>query len=440
MMKLMSVLLAAAVGLACTAPAAAEMRISSSGVGDAVYVPYYSVDDGFSSLFTVGNDGDEPSMVRLVFSEALNGQNVLYFNLFLPPRAVWSATLSRQPDGRALLQTESGICTLTSFGNRGVSLLPFDYANNHPDGGPTGIERTHSGAFEVIELATLVGDFAAFTNSRNCAALQAAYVEPIPDHSPMLRAPASQISANAHLIAVAEGIVYSVPGIPLIGISQAARDPDYSGTPRIFTPQLADGETEFVVRTAHDTLRFGGSRGADAVSSLFMLSRLTGEFYALPAIGATTRWVVSFPTKSAYVSNRPGSIASNGVAVPPFSTFFDAEGSCDAIEVRDRRLDGTPREVVGAISVDLCAQVNLIDFTGAFAESGRRDLLFHAPTGRDIVARSLQDTPLVLTGLPVVGLSISNFVNSQLQGGVLANYSFSQSLRSAASQAVAPTN
>lgn len=431
---LIAVAVAASIGLAT--PAAAQLRISTSGLGDAVYVPYYTVEEGRDSLLTVSNSSDQPSMVRVLFAEAQNGQNVLNFNVYLPGRSVWSASLTAITNGGARLSSQSAVCTVPNGIRAGAQLVPFDYAANFPDGGATGIGRVRTGAIEVIELGALTGGLGNATTARNCPVIEAAYASingVTPDRRGQILAPTGKISANLQLVKVVEGLILGIPGIAIQGFSSTPLDPDFNGyEPRFANPVLGANQAVFETHTANGVLRFAADRGPDAISSLFMQSELGGEFYANPNLGATTRWVISMPTKAAYVSTRPGSLARNGQPVSPFSSFFTANRACDRVTTRQGRLDGAPLQtLVLPTTVDLCQQVNLIDFNQPFADSGTTLLQFQASAIRTISALRPDGTPVVLNGLPAVGLQLSNFINGQLQGGVLANYSISQSLRSA---------
>ncbi len=433
-MKLTLIAAAVAGSLALSSTASAQLRLSTSGVGDAVYIPYYSVEDGRDSLLTVSNSGDQPTSVRVVFTEAQNGQNVMIFNVYLPGRSVWSTALTAIEDGGARLSSQSSVCLVPNAAAT-IELLNFDYANNFPDGGDTGIERVRSGAVEVIELGALTGELGADTTARDCEALQDAYlvvggVEP--DRTGQILAPTGRISANLQLISVAEGLVLSVPGIAVQGFSSVPQDPDFEGyVPRLANPVLGPDQEVYETESAHGRLQFPGDRGPDAMSSLFMHSELGGEFYTDPELGATTQWVVSMPTKAAYVSERPGSLAADGVAVPPFSTFFDADGACDQVLASRGALDGGPLLASPPTALDLCRQVNLIGLEQGFNSTGTALLQLVEAETRIINAQRPDGTPVVLNGLPAVGLQLSNFVNGQLQGGVLANYSISQPLRGA---------
>ena len=140
----------------------ADMRISENGLGDAVYVPYLTVDDGHDSLISVSNHAATPSYARVIISEANNGQSTLYFDVFLPPDSTWTAAVSSGSDG-AVLNSNSSVCTVPAIPAQGVALRNFNYADTYADGGSSGLARTRNGAVEVIERGGLSGDLANLT-------------------------------------------------------------------------------------------------------------------------------------------------------------------------------------------------------------------------------------------------------------------------------------
>ena len=436
-------LLVSALGLALAQPAAAQLKIQANGLGDAIYVPYYTVEDGRDSLLTISNSASVPTAARVLVSEAQNGQAVLVFNLYLPAYSTWSGALSAQAQG-AHLTSASSVCTVPNLGPNGFDLVHFDYSENFPDGGPADFARTRIGAIEVIELGQLSGTLGQATSQHRCADVERSYIiidgQP-PNREGQFGAPTSRLSAQVQVVTVADGVNFPVPGVAISGFSTTAQDVEPGDVlPRISTPTLAAGQTQFEAETAFGLLRFAGDRGPDAISSLFMQGELLGEFYDAPGLGASTRWVVSFPTKHAYVSALPGSLAASGVAAPPFSDYFDATGACEPIATEQRELKGTTRDRASPEfedgAVDLCHQINQIDFDeGA---DGIVQLGFGEETGRVLQAQRPDGSVVHLHGLPVVGVQMSNFINGQAQPGVLANYSIAQPLRAVPAELSSP--
>lgn len=424
-----------AAGLIFAGSASAELGIQPNGSGDAVYIPYYTVQDGQTSLLTISNGSDRPTHVKLLVAEALNGQSVLSIGVYMPPRSTWTGALSQSGDA-AKLTSQSDVCTVPNMNAQGFTAVNFDYRSdgNHPDGGGDGIARTQTGSIELIELGELAGELADDVTARDCAAVQLAYtvVNGVPpDRTGQILAPTSRISASLQIITVSDGIVYPVPSYGISGFSSVALDPHPGTTlPRLHTPQLAPMETSYRVTTGGRTLVFAADRGVDAMSALFMSADLSGEYYADPLLGASSRWAISFPTKFAYVHERPGSLATAPTAEAPFASYFNAGGACEQVQISDTLLNGDPLSsgAGGDETIDLCQQVNTVDAPAGVAVdfSRRLDLV---NSDRRIQAVDADGADVVLVGLPAVGVQISNFVNGQLQGGVLANYSIGQALR-----------
>ena len=435
--------LALALGLALAPSAQAELRLSADGLGDALYLPYYTVDQQQASLLTISNAGTRTSAVQVLFAESDNGQNVMSFAVFLPPDASWSAALGASGDG-AVLSSSSAVCSLPSIPAAGVALRNFDYATTYADGGSASVTRTRSGAVEIIELGTVAGALAESAGSGGCAAITTAFANGwSPAVAAQFSAPGGAISAQLQVVQVAAGLIFQVPGIalrgfadrPLVGNGVAVAGEASDPFRRLTQPLLPGRAGSYWVQAGTETLEVAGDRAPDAISLLFMQAQLGGEFYTAPALGAETRWVVAFPTKHAYVHRRPGSLMTGGTAVAPFASAFGAEGACEAVATRAGRLSGRPlddaEQPFAGDQLGLCRQVNPIDFAAGGASEGRVSLRFADATTRVIDARRADGSLVRLAGLPAVGLQLSTFVNGQAQPGVLANYSVAVPLRGA---------
>ncbi|MCK7592426.1 hypothetical protein [Pseudomarimonas salicorniae] len=403
--------------------AQAELRLSPSGTGGAVYVPYFTVENGQSSLLTVTNHSDAPASVGINFTEQQNGQAALYFMVFLPPKSAWTAAVVSSGES-ALMSTDSEVCTVPQIPPGGVRLRNFDYAQNFPDGGPTSLQRTRSGAIELIEGATLSGALAASTVGRDCNALTMRYLPGAGSRIADLSAPAQGISASVQVVNVEEGALYPVAGVAVRGYSDKPLDIDPSGPfPRFSRPVLPTASLEFVAHTpAGDRLAFAANRGPDAISSLFMQGSLGGEIQENATLNADTQWVLSFPTKHEYVARFQGTLASRvgaGQALPPFARAFAAGGSCETIAYGQTAFSGGLQP--SPDTLDLCFEQTILEFEPN--QSGLGSLRFDVGATREISARRLSDGQTVrLRGLPVIGQRLSRFVNGSAGGGTLANY------------------
>ena len=79
--------------MAMTAPAHA-MNVSQNNVGEVLLFPYYTVKNGFDTVFTVTNTSDKTAVFKVRFREALNSREVRDFNVILSPHDHWAAAVT----------------------------------------------------------------------------------------------------------------------------------------------------------------------------------------------------------------------------------------------------------------------------------------------------------------------------------------------------------
>lgn len=442
-----SALLAALASMA--SPASADIRMAYDGRGDALYLPYYTVENGKSTLLSVRNESTQTTSAIVRFVEALNGQGVLYFLIQLPAGATWTGAVVAEGEDGARLVSDSDVCTTpVKVGRELVFSLfrNFDYANNFPDGGGDGTERTRSGAIEVLEYASLGGEMADEVEALQCQAIEDRYASTPNEEAraalnTFMEPSTGSLSASVQVVDVAAGSVFSYEAVALDGVYGTPRvafpgDP----LPRLATPTLAGDETAFFVQSPLGRLSFDADRGPDAISSLFMTTRLNGEVAQDQALGAATDWVLAFPTRHAYVAERPGSLYNGGAVVAPFTAQFGAGGACESIGVGvvaptgGEPLDAAFATIPSAEGGSVCGQTTLLKFAAEpGVEDGTARLSFDGELPGLRVTPAGTTLPVVIQGLPVVGLRLSNFVNEGVDGaGTLANYSFATPLRAAA--------
>lgn len=427
-------LLAAALLLPMAAHA--ELSLNHRGTGQALYLPYYTVENGQSTLLTLANTRDEAKAVRVNIVEARNGQKVLSFNVFLAPRDSWTMAIGADPAGEgAMLHSNDGSCTVPAIPAAGVAFVNFDYAANFDDGGPYGLDRTRTGAIELIEMGVPGGELGEAVDSFDCTALRDASVpggawDTDPDTD--MGAPTGGLAASVDVVDVPQGLVFNLPAVAIDGFADVAHfNPSGSSPmPRISNPIAPEGGDFSVRLDDGTTVTVDAARAPDAVSALFMAGALLGDVHNEASLGASTDWILSFPTKHAYVFDVPGSLVDDdGPAVAPFSQRFSDGQSCTTGLPRLYTMSGG--EFQGEVVLDpappigLCLQV--LRLPTAELESGRMEL--HLPNAPGLTVGSGEDA-LRLSGLPVVGFRLSRFVNGQAQPGVLANYTVSQPLAS----------
>ena len=164
--KLVALAVASAMGGAMLASAPAHaLNVSQDEVGQVLLFPYYTVKNGFDTLFSIVNTSDRTVVAKIRWREALNSREVRDFNIILSPHDVWNGAVTATAAGGALVRTFDKTCTApvlpasTTFsGSTEVAFTSIGYdgsdASFNYDNGGTAIGRTQEGYFEVIEMAS----------------------------------------------------------------------------------------------------------------------------------------------------------------------------------------------------------------------------------------------------------------------------------------------
>lgn len=201
----------------------------------------------------------------------------------------------------------------------------------------------------------------------------------------------------------------------------------------------------------------------DAVSSLFMADTIYNEYWTGGGTALSSEWVVTFPTKRFYVDAQL--YATSGV-IPPFDVLFDKTpgnngipgSSCSPVGVGfyDRE-ERTPGVQLGSIcpspltcgpqvtTTTLCYEANVVTFNQANSSPSPgtssvlgSSLVTPITTGYDNgwanidlvdfkevgTTHSLSSdvSSNTFLGLPATGFWVTQFLNSNVSNGVLANY------------------
>jgi hypothetical protein len=155
--------LAGAAGVASTAQA---VNVNPDGLGDVLIYPYYTANDGNQTILSVVNTTENAKAVKVRFLEGFNSREVLDFNLYMSPYDVWVASISRSSEDAPGILIPDASCTVpylydAEMGYGWQDFLDYAYTGDFEDGGPTTIERSAEGHFEMIEMGTLTSHTAA---------------------------------------------------------------------------------------------------------------------------------------------------------------------------------------------------------------------------------------------------------------------------------------
>jgi hypothetical protein len=489
MQRTLTIAIAAALGVGVSPTGA--VTLSPRGTGQVLIYPYYTVNRQ-QTLVSVINTTAHGKALKLRFREGYNGRDVANFNVYLGPYDSWVGavfdTSGVVGTGAAAIATNDNSCTVPAFPLAPVPgtlhALTFSNANYSQgdygmpagtDSGPVGVIRTREGFFEIIEMGEVVDQASGSSKTLEaitpvnglppgCAQVQAAWAaggywqaNPGIDLLP----PAGGVYGAAGIVNVAQGTLYAYDATAIDGFSDVAQhtgpgDPKPNFGTAITNSAQALATAYVPIGNAMIKAQYpSATRGADAVSAVLAADRVFNEFLTDPAVGASSEWVVTFPTKQFYVDpaivgtevtsylppfeeifggghrglNDPG-VACNGI---DFS-YFDREGViptaydcannlCPPIHnpylcYEAELLTFNQQDVEPGVASGILGSLHAINFSTSY-RSGWFDLSLN--DSYEALRPSLEGN--VFAGQPVVGFLAVNYINANVTPGVLSNYS-----------------
>jgi len=461
--NLTTAVVAGIAGVAGFAGLANAVDLNPDGLGQVLLYPYYTVNKGQDTLFSVVNtDAINGKAVKVRFLEGYNSREVLDFNLFLSPNDVWTAHVSQlSDDGGAAVFTTDKSCTTPAIPTggapfskatyTGTSITPF----NVKDSGPQDITRTREGYLEIISMGDIIPTTPladAITHDAGVPPGCNTAVTTANNPAQYLAPPTGGLFGSGTIINVGEGTFFGYNADAIDGFTDttlffgsSALEPSLQ---QANTAALASGARAFVFINGR-LLQADYAFGIDAVSAVFMSDALYNEYLVPAGLGAATDWIVTFPTKRFYVD--PAFVG--GTAIAPFSETFgeSADGESNVavgIALYDQE-EGTTTvsegfsPPVGSRPSSLPYEVNVISFlasttagepSGVFGSFLRPNITPFGDAGwlrlglNDAVEPHALPggvTPTgtaTLNGLPATGHMGYNVINANAAPGKLANY------------------
>ncbi|MBL8520334.1 MAG: hypothetical protein JNK75_06650 [Betaproteobacteria bacterium] len=442
---------AVAAGLASAAGTAEAVHINPDGLGQVLVFPYYTARNGQATLISIINTQGNTKVVKVRFLEGKNSREVLDFNLFLSPADVWTGAIVETTAGARVISNDNSCVTPSDLfaetrvdgaGNALNAFKNYQYTGAFADAGNfASLDRTREGYFEVIEMAVVdddlvdgnaIGAGTAQTvtgfikhNSAgvpaNCAALNS--FDNFAGNPATTRFPNTGITGANLLVPPRGGLAGRA------SIINAALGANYSFNPTAFdawsvvqkytesgnlSPSITevDSGTAALIGPTSNVFTSAGivttvwpvaapvTSGRDAMSATIMRNSLINEFILDTSTASQTDWVVTFPTKRAYVS------AGTGAAIAPFANNFAnaTATACDPYGVgvfnREEQVPGSitpvpnPSPLPPGVTVagsQLCYEANVVPF-------GAASLLFS--TNANPLIASLQSFVNAATSTP----------------------------------------
>jgi len=333
--NLTTAVVAGIAGVAGIASVSNAVNLNSDGVGQVLVYPYYTVNNGLNTLISVVNTTADVKAVKVRFLEGKNSRECLDFNIYMSPYDVWTAGLvphvATEPfagiyagDDTVKLVTFDKTCTVPSaIRGSGVNNPPGGYeflpwgfdpqgdgsVGSGYDRGGQDLARCTEGHFEMIEMGVLLngGDRNSATHNSSgtpsCTTILSNWgpgskwnINPATD----IGVPTGGLFGSASLIDIATGVDVSYNADAIQSFSQQTTLHSSSGN--VF-PSLSSGDsiTSNIFNDGAVVTDTWNTSSVQAVSALYMHDRVYGEYVLSDSIGANTEWVVTFPTKYAYV-------------------------------------------------------------------------------------------------------------------------------------------
>ena len=435
--KLVTLAIASAIsgGVMVSAPAQA-MNVSQNNVGQVLLFPYYTVKNGFDTVFTVTNTTNKTAIFKIRFREALNSREVLDFNVIMSPYDHWSAAVTKDAAGTgAVVRTFDNTCTspdkpkwnATGTGGYEAPFFTDLFSNQYADGATTATTRVQEGYFEVILMGVSTDSVTDPTNviaynakhvggvPRNCAVVDSALETSatitdatndcsgvVGDDEGCFTGPENILKGHVTYIDVASGKAVDAEPTAIEEWIEAGNAHIIAPAADV-NPTLASGTANTAVWGFNNGQVAGDGAGdsvvVDQVSGLLMANSVINEYAT--GTGAATSWVLTFPTKHFYTDAYTSAGTTSGtVGIDPFAEWFykgTAAGtgmSCDTIQVsyvnREEGPDSTPTGTGfsgrgGSITppTEICYEVNVLDFNGTsvFGSATNRTAISTAAAG-----------------------------------------------------------
>lgn len=438
--------------LVCSKSAQA-VEINYNGSGEVLIFPYYTTTGDYDTYINLVNSSGDYKALKVRIRESMNGETVLAFNLYLSPYDHWSAVIyptANINNQGAQLQTIDRSCTVPLAISEG-EIIPLSRENYQADS-VYGIERTREGFIEVIEMATIgpgVQDWPAdilHTDGvpADCENLVAAWA-PGGAWSNNALDGASRASGGLYgygvLADVNEGTLATYDAVAIDNFTDPERAALHTA-PDAVEPTLDSGDNHYSLMANGEHFSGTADSGIDAISALLMQAYVQNEFLLEPSVAAATDWVITFPTKDAYVNS--------AAARAPFGSAWNASYSiaCEEIVIDYRNRNGIgPVDPPGnndwfpPVRNGLCAQANIFSIQPAAPKRS----IFEASPERNSLEFVLEEGfyngwftvsfssylpglavgSTTLRGLPLVGFALHRFTNGQIIVNgqpVLSNY------------------
>lgn len=363
-----------------TGATADTLQFGNTGTGHMLVVPYFSTQNGNSTLLSIMNtDEVNGKAVKVRFRGAANSDDIYDFQVFLSPGDVWTANVSAGADGKSFLTTADASCTKPAKAT--LNSTPFVTTRLNPAASAEEkANHTREGYIEIFnmadikKLATGVNLYTSIKHKNGVAPCANIAADVLAGHTGStawtdinndksnadlqalgMAAPTTGLAANWTIINVPKAVAWSGAAAAIEAVNSTASNALAEGnivyfpqTPTALTAgqalantadPLMQGATPLVKGALYDlpdmstpyinvaaiTPSIQAARLANAIAATAVMN----EYWTDPAISAATDWVFSMPTRryAAAVNYKaagvtPGSVVPAAVYNTANATHF----------------------------------------------------------------------------------------------------------------------
>lgn len=310
------------------------VHLADSGLGQALIFPYYTVRNGSITTITVVNHTDRAKALKVRFLEGKASKEVLDFNLYLSPHDQWAAAIGQSvTSGGTLLYVADKSCSTPAIPAKGVEFRNYAYVQDAIGGT---LDRTREGYAEIIEMA----DFLPGSPSEiavthvagspaNCSSLTA---DTVPRD---IVVGSGGLSGQGYIINSANGTSF---GYTATALDNFSKNHPIWFEPGSINPNLTHVNPKIsyvfdrrVGLLITEWATGNSSAPVDPVSAVLSRASLLNTYSTNTTVGATSSWVVTFPTKGYYFRGNvaaklfPSTLSANGSCVPVSMEAWNAE-------------------------------------------------------------------------------------------------------------------
>ena len=460
---------------------AATLRFGNTGTGHMLVVPYFSTQNGNSTLLSIVNTNETiGKAVKVRFRGAANSDDVYDFQVFLSPGDVWTANISADATtGLSTLTTNDNSCTKPS--KTVLNSTPF--VTSRLNGAATDevkANNTREGYIEIFNMADIpsssTGVYPAIKHSASgvptCSGTAWTAINTdmsVGDLSSNgLTNPTTGLAANWTIINVPKAVAWSGAATAIEAIT-GATPPVLAKGNVVYFPQvstninattaglytadpLLQGATPVVKGALYDlpdmSTPYTGagtpSQQAIDLTAAIAATSVMNEYWTDPSIHAATDWVFSMPTRRYAVAVNYGAVGGPAMVQNTSNgNYFDKDVNLqlngDQICVKDitpsvwdreERQPAAPDDVVISPStpgapVLFCGETSVLTFNQAGAAAS--GVLSATVAVKDIGVYQdgwlkLNTPGAVATGLPILGQAFVAAFNPALPDGTSGNF------------------